>query len=562
VLPHFPHQLLNSLLFLEYSRLFTTEIDNDSGNDSNDDDVYVDELHDLIDGGFSGNLSKRLEIVRSGAARMNAAPTDQPSKTATGGKTVQVSAGQLEKHVRTDYTPALSQGVRASVMESRKKDTKDRIRTTDKSDRATTELVMDPRTRIILFKMLSKELFREVNGCVSTGKEANVYHAVASEEKEFAVKIYKTSILVFKDRDRYVTGDYRFRKGYSKHNPRKMVRMWAEKEMRNLARLDAAGILCPKPILLRSHVLVMEFIGRDGWPAPRLKDANLTEDQFKQAYVDIIRNMRIMYHVCRLVHGDLSEYNLLYFRNQVFFIDVSQSVEHDHPHSLIFLRMDCNNISQFFGKAMNTLTVRELFNFVIDANLENAEAELHRLLDIAKDRQLTEEDKQNDAIFLQAFIPQTLDEVLHFERDVEAAQIGETTDIYYQKVLGLKDDLSGPIGQLRKEPVTETGDAGAEEKDEEEQEQEQGNSGSEEEDEEEDPEEEEEDPEEEEEDPEEEEEDPEVKKTLDQLKATMSKADFKKYVKEMQREKRKNKVPKKVKKRKQKLAKAGASSNK
>ena len=58
------------------------------------------------------------------------------------------------------------------------------------------------------------------------------------------------------------------------------------------------------------------------------------------------------------------------------------------------------------------------------------------------------------------------------------------------------------------------------------------------------------------------EDDPEVKKTLDQLKATMSKADFKKYVKEMQREKRKNKVPKKVKKRKQKLAKAGASSNK
>ena len=43
-------------------------------------------------------------------------------------------------------------------------------------------------------------------------------------------------------RCRYVTGEFRFRHGYSKHNPRKMVRMWAEKEMRNLIRLETAGI--------------------------------------------------------------------------------------------------------------------------------------------------------------------------------------------------------------------------------------------------------------------------------------------------------------------------------
>jgi RIO kinase 1 len=63
----------------------------------------------------------------------------------------------------------------------------------------------------------------------------------------------------------------RFRHGYCKHNPRKMVRTWAEKELRNLLRLEAAGLPCPKPILLRSHVLLMTFIGDAGWPAPRLK---------------------------------------------------------------------------------------------------------------------------------------------------------------------------------------------------------------------------------------------------------------------------------------------------
>lgn len=76
------------------------------------------------------------------------------------------------------------------------------------------------------------------------------------------------------DRDacicRYVSGDPRF-KSYNKSNPRSMVKMWAEKEMRNLSRLHSAGIRCPKPVQLRMHVLVMDFIGQSSIAAPRLK---------------------------------------------------------------------------------------------------------------------------------------------------------------------------------------------------------------------------------------------------------------------------------------------------
>ena len=50
--------------------------------------------------------------------------------------------------------------------------------------------------------MLNGGVFSEINGCISTGKEANVYHAVTEDGQHLAVKIYKTSILVFKDRDR------------------------------------------------------------------------------------------------------------------------------------------------------------------------------------------------------------------------------------------------------------------------------------------------------------------------------------------------------------------------
>lgn len=78
-------------------------------------------------------------------------------------------------------------------------------RAKDRSDRATVEQVLDPRTRMVLFKMLNRGVFTNIHGCISTGKEANVYHAANGEGEELAIKVYKTAILVFKDRDRYVT---------------------------------------------------------------------------------------------------------------------------------------------------------------------------------------------------------------------------------------------------------------------------------------------------------------------------------------------------------------------
>ena len=55
--------------------------------------------------------------------------------------------------------------------------------------------------------MLNRGVFSEIFGCVSTGKEANVYHASGPNGQDLAIKVYKTSILVFKDRDRWVCCD-------------------------------------------------------------------------------------------------------------------------------------------------------------------------------------------------------------------------------------------------------------------------------------------------------------------------------------------------------------------
>lgn len=322
------------------------------------------------------------------------------------------------------------------------------MRCKDKSDRATTEQVLDPRTRMILFKLLSRNVITEINGCVSTGKEANVYHAV-SPTGECAVKVYKTSILIFKDRDRYVTGEYRFRHGYARHNPRKMVRLWAEKEMRNLARLHQNQVPCPKPLVLRSHVLVMEFVGENGWPCPKLKDVTLSESKARELYLECILIMRRMYHDCRLVHADLSEYNILYRSGHLCIIDVSQAIEHDHPHSLEFLRKDCSNITEFFCKnKVCVMTVKELFDFITDPTIteENIDDYLQRAQEKATSRsyvQTSAEDEVSEAVFQSAFIPRTLDEVTSFERDFHQTQMGIKADILYPTVTGLRPDLSG-----------------------------------------------------------------------------------------------------------------------
>ena len=104
----------------------------------------------------------------------------------------------------------LSQMVSNQMKFCQNKDTQNRTYIKDKEDRATVEQVLDPRTRVILVKLLKNQVIREINGCLSTGKEANVYHAVSFDGlTEYAIKIYKTSILIFKDRDRYVEGEVR-----------------------------------------------------------------------------------------------------------------------------------------------------------------------------------------------------------------------------------------------------------------------------------------------------------------------------------------------------------------
>jgi RIO kinase 1 len=333
----------------------------------------------------------------------------------------------------------------------------------DKSERATSEQVLDPRTRMILLQMINRGVVSEVNGVISTGKEANVYHALSipthpgdgptdlvSQEVHRAIKVYKTSILVFKDREKYVTGEFRFRQGYNKSSNRAMVKVWAEKEWRNLKRIYASGIPCPEPIYLRLHVLGMSFVGDSkGVPAPRLKDVEFTERtpqlRWRAVYIELVAYMRILYQVCRLVHADLSEYNVLYHNDRSWIIDVSQSVEHDHPRSLDFLRMDIKNVSDFCRrKEIVVLPERKVFEYITapegSVQLDEAKTTIDRLMAERSDEDddETAEQEVETAVFRKQYIPQTLDQVYDAERDSKQMEEGDGSTLIYKDLLADK----------------------------------------------------------------------------------------------------------------------------
>ena len=350
----------------------------------------------------------------------------------------------------------------------------------DKADRATVETVLDPRTRLVLFKLLNAGVFASLHGCISTGKEANVYFAVggpATGHSALAVKVYKTSVLAFKDRHRYVAGDYRYERGYGGGgNARRMVRVWAEKEARNLSRLAAAGVPCPTVVTLRSHVLVMTLIGDavTGDAAPRLKDAALSPRRARAAHRDVLLSTRAMYARARLVHADLSEYNLLYHGDRAVVIDVSQSVDLDHPHAFDFLRRDSATVASFFArKGVVTLSPRASFDFVTDPRpltVEQEEAVLDAALAAAKAAAETAgstaappTDAGAEAVFMAAHIPRRLGDVADHQRDTaRLAEGGAAAEgIFYQALAGMTEDMT----RVKEEDKEEGGDGDEEESD-------------------------------------------------------------------------------------------------
>jgi len=215
------------------------------------------------------------------------------------------------------------------------------------AERATLEEVFDQATRMVVYRFMTEGILDEVHGVVSAGKEARVYWGKNKEGKDLAVKIYLTSSAEFKKgMFKYIEGDYRF-KGV-KHDTRSLIFAWAQKEFRNLDEAFRAKVNVPKPIAVRNNVLVMEFIGKDGVSAPSLKERLPVNPE--KAYKMVLTYMMRLYRKADLVHGDLSEYNIMLWKSKPVLFDMSQSVPSSHPLAQSLLERDLVNVNRFFSR--------------------------------------------------------------------------------------------------------------------------------------------------------------------------------------------------------------------
>ena len=204
--------------------------------------------------------------------------------------------------------------------------------------------VLDKSTMFTMYEMINAKVISYVNGIVKAGKESVLFWAAGPDGQDIALKVYLVSTVSFKKRAPYIIGDPRFTR--LKHGTRNMVYLWAKKEFRNLRQCVRNNIPVPKPIYVSKNVLALEFIGKNGVPAPTLHETEINELDYTHA-IDI---MTKLYRDARLVHGDFSEYNVFKTDSGLILFDLGSAVDTTHPNAQNFLERDIKNMTYFFAK--------------------------------------------------------------------------------------------------------------------------------------------------------------------------------------------------------------------
>jgi serine/threonine-protein kinase RIO1 len=166
-------------------------------------------------------------------------------------------------------------------------------------------------------------------------------------EQNLQLKSILQRVFGSRERRQYIFGDWGFRRA-KRHIVQRTEEIWAEKEFRNLVRLRKARIPAPIPVAFEENTVVMSLIGENGICAPQLNetadlDYERTAEKLRVALRDLVLR-------AELVHGDLSPYNILIWKNRPFLIDISQAVLVTHPDAAHLLHGDVGKLTSFFEK--------------------------------------------------------------------------------------------------------------------------------------------------------------------------------------------------------------------
>jgi RIO kinase 1 len=221
-----------------------------------------------------------------------------------------------------------------------------------------------------LVQFYEDDLITDVLHVVKSGKEATVYCCAAHPSTGFAylaAKVYRPRMFrslkndavyrksrLQRDRDGQVQRGSRGKHGgNAARNERgraAQVASWIEYEHETQSLLYASGALVPKPIAQIGNAVLMEYIGDLDAPAPLLREVTLPAEAVQHLFVDVLKNIELLL-TCHRIHGDLSEYNMLYWQEQIFLIDFAQAVDPRYNLSVYDLfERDIERVCHYFAR--------------------------------------------------------------------------------------------------------------------------------------------------------------------------------------------------------------------
>ena len=208
-----------------------------------------------------------------------------------------------------------------------------------------------------LAAMVEEGLVDEVVGQLMSGKEATVYIVRCGDAIRCA-KVYKDAKQrSFRNNASYQEGrkvknsrQARAMEKGSRYGRQMQEEVWQSAEVDALYRLAAAGVRVPQPHLCFEGVLLMDLVvDGDGDPAPRLNDVQLSEELAIEFHATLI-NQVVRMLCAGVIHGDLSEYNILVGADGPVIIDLPQAIDAaGNSNAAELLERDVNNLRSYFS---------------------------------------------------------------------------------------------------------------------------------------------------------------------------------------------------------------------
>ncbi|MBD3192916.1 MAG: hypothetical protein GF308_19915 [Candidatus Heimdallarchaeota archaeon] len=227
---------------------------------------------------------------------------------------------------------------------------------------------MQMHTQEFSYSLLRKELKKrgvitDLVAEINAGKEATIYLAHLNAAP-IVVKAFRHQQTCHKT---------------SKGNPQIRMAGLAAKEFYLLKRAYDSGIRVPTPALQINNTILIRFIGSDWLPAPQMKDVVLEKPE--ETLNDLIQQLQLLYQKAQLIHGDLSEYNILIHNKLPVIIDFPQAIdmkllENRYPktlkRNLQVFQNDLENIRRYFEKKYQiTFDFEKVFSFIVGEDNRN-----------------------------------------------------------------------------------------------------------------------------------------------------------------------------------------------